>query len=116
MSQVAFSRFLQELRDGRTHSEITAGMAELLAAVRDTGKAGSIILEIKVKPTARGNDVAKVVLTDKVTVKAPKPDRGDDYFFVTDQNNLSRKHPHQQSLDLREATGGRPTELKEAAQ
>jgi hypothetical protein len=116
MTQKAFSLVLQDLRDGRTHSELTVGMKELLAAVRDTGKAGTITLELKVKPTARGNEVSKVVITDKVTIKAPKPERGDDYFFVTDDDNLSRNHPRQHSLDLREAGGGKPTELKEAIQ
>jgi hypothetical protein len=116
MTQRAFSLVLQDIRDGRTHSELTASMEELLTAVRNTGKAGSITLEIKVKPNTRGGDIDRVLVTDKVTTKIPKPERGDDFFFVTDDNNLSRNHPRQHSLDLRTATAGAPTQLKEAIQ
>ena len=112
----AFALLMQDIRDGRTHSEMTASMDELLQAVRNTGKAGTITLEIKVKPASRGSEVDKVMITDKITVKAPKPERGDDFFWVTDDNGLSRNHPRQQNLDLRSATPAAPTHLKEATQ
>lgn len=115
-TQRAFALFMQDIRDGRTHSELTAALDELLAAVRNTGKAGSISLEIKVKPASRGSEVDKVVITDKVTSKIPKPERGDDFFWVTDDNTLSRNHPRQHALDLRQAGTGQPSTLKEAIQ
>jgi hypothetical protein len=116
MSTQAFSLFLQDLRDGRAHSELSAGLADLLAAVKDTGKGGSLTLQVKVKPATRGKDMDKVVVIDNVKVDLPKPERGEDFFFVTDENELSRKHPRQQSLELREVTLAQPTNLKEAAQ
>lgn len=115
MTARAFSLLLQDIRDGRTHSELTNGMDELLQAVRNTGKAGTITLEIKIKPASRGTDCDKVVIADKVTVKAPKPERGDDFFWVTDDNDLSRNHPRQHNLDLRTATSAPPVSLKEAS-
>ena len=93
MTARAFSLLLQDIRDGRTHSELTNGMDELLQAVRNTGKAGTITLEIKIKPASRG----------------------DDFFWVTDDNDLSRNHPRQQHLDLRTATSAAPVSLKEAS-
>lgn len=116
MTQRAFSLVLQDIRDGRTHSELTAKMQELLTAVRNTGKVGTITLEIKVKPNARGGEVDRVIVTDKITAKIPTPERGDDYFFVTEDNNLSRNHPRQHSLDLRDAAGATPSTLKEVTQ
>lgn len=116
MTARAFSMLLQDIRDGRTHSELTAAMDELIQAVRNTAKAGSITLEIKVKPSNRGHEVDRVTVTDKITTKIPKPERGDDFFFVTDDNNLSRNHPRQQALDLRAAPITAPTNLKEAIQ
>lgn len=116
MTQRAFSLVLQDIRDGRTHSELTAALDELLAAVRNTGKAGSITLELKVKPQRAGAEVDKVIVTDKVTTKIPKPERGDDFFWVTDDNNLSRNHPRQHSLDLRAAPTAAPLTFKEATQ
>lgn len=113
MSTQAFAAFLQDLRDGRAHSELSAGLAELLAAVKDTGKGGTLTLKVKVKPGARGKDVDKVIITDTVTVDAPKPERGEDFFWVTEENELSRKHPRQQSLELRDPQASQPVQLKE---
>lgn len=114
MNTQAFAVFLQDLRDGRAHSELSAGLAELLAAVKDTGKGGSLTLQLKIKPATRGKDMDKVVILDNVKVDLPKPERGEDFFFVTDHNELSRKHPRQQSLELREAPAPQPLKLKEA--
>jgi hypothetical protein len=114
MNTQAFAVFLQDLRDGRAHSELSAGLADLLAAVKDTGKGGTLTFSLKVKPGARGKDVDKVIITDNVKVDLPKPERGEDFFWVTDSNELSRKHPRQQSLELREAPAPQPSKLKEA--
>lgn len=116
MSNKAFSVFLQDLRDGRVHAELTAQLGELLAKVKETGKGGSISLKIKIKPAGRGSDVDKVVLSDSVTVDLPESDRGEDFFWLTDSNDLSRNHPRQGHLDLREAPTTQPTTLKEAQQ
>ena len=114
MSAKAFAVFLQDLRDGRAHAELSTTLAELLAAVKETGKAGEITLKLKVKPASRGSDVDKVTITDTVAVKLPKPERGEDFYWLTDDNNLSRNHPRQHSLELREATPPQPQTFKEA--
>lgn len=116
MSNKAFAILLQELRDGRTHTELSVGMDELLAAVAVTGKGGSITLKIDVKPASKGSEVDKVVIVDKITTNLPKPERGNDFYWLTTDNELSRSHPKQTSLDLREAPASKPSTLKEAAQ
>lgn len=115
MSSRAFSIFLQELRDGRTHTELTTQMAALLEKVKETGKGGEITLKLKVKPAGRGSDVDKIVIADSITVTLPKPERGEDFFWLTEENDLSRNHPRQHSLPLREATTPQPTTFKEAS-
>ena len=115
MANKAFAVFLQDLRDGRAHSELSGQLADLLAKVKETGKAGGITLKIKIKPATRGGDVDKVTVSDQITVDLPKPERGDDFFWLTDDNDLSRNHPRQQSLELREASKSQPGPLKEAA-
>ena len=114
MSTQAFGIFIQDVRDGRAHAELSTQLAELLAAVRLTGKGGSLTLKIDVKPAGRGSDVDKVVITDTVTAKVPKPDRGQDFFWLTDTNDLSRNHPRQHTLDLRDASARAPSSFKEA--
>jgi hypothetical protein len=116
MAQKAFAVFLQDLRDGRAHSELSAQLAELLAKVRETGKAGAITFKIKIKPAGRGADVDKVTISDAITVELPKPERGEDFFWLTEDNDLSRNHPKQGSLELRDASQAKPSNLKEATQ
>ncbi|WP_343728497.1 hypothetical protein [Duganella sp.] len=116
MSNKAFAVIVQELRDGRTHSELSTGLNDLLAAVAMTGKGGTVTLKIEVKPASKGSEVDKVMITDKVTVTLPKPERGTDVYWLTSDNELSRSHPRQSSLDLRQAPSAQPTTLKEAIQ
>lgn len=115
MSSRAFAIFLQELRDGRTHTELTTQMAALLEKVKETGKGGEITLKLKVKPAGRGSDVDKIVIADSITVTLPKPERGEDFFWLTEENDLSRNHPRQHSLPLREAATAQPITFKEAS-
>ena len=48
----------------------------------------------------------------------PKPERGEDFYWVTDDNELSRNHPRQASLELRDissiGSNTPPTTFKEA--
>lgn len=110
----AFSVFLQDLRDGRAHAELSSQLAEVLAKVKETGKAGGLTLKIKIKPATRGGDVDKVTISDAITVELPKPERGEDFFWLTDDNDLSRNHPKQGNLELRDATPTKPANFKEA--
>jgi hypothetical protein len=112
MGTKAFAVFLQEVRDGRVHTELSTQLNELLTKVKETGKGGSLKLELKIKPAGRGSDVDKVVITDNVTVSLPKHERGDDFFWLTEENDLSRNHPRQHQLPLRDATTAQPTTLK----
>lgn len=110
----AFAVFLQDLRDGRAHAELSIQLAELIAKVKETGKGGAISLKIKIKPASRGGDVDKVVISDAITIDLPKPERGEDFFWLTDDNDLSRNHPRQASLELRDAAAKQPSKFKEA--
>jgi hypothetical protein len=55
------------------------------------------------------------VIADSVTIKLPNPERGEDFFWLTEENDLSRNHPRQGGLDLREVTPSQPTTFKEAS-
>ena len=112
MSQKAFSHILQDLRDGRVHAELSQQLSELINKVQETGKAGELTLKLKIKPATRGN-VDKIMIADSVTTTLPKPERGEDVFFLTEDNELSRNHPRQASLELREVVTTQPKELKE---
>lgn len=114
MASKAFAVFLQDLRDGRAHSELSSMLGELLAKVKETGKGGAVSLKIKIKPAGRGQDVDKVTISDEIKLDLPKPERGEDFFWLTEDNDLSRNHPKQGSLELREAPAAAPSTFKEA--
>ncbi|MFZ6801961.1 hypothetical protein [Undibacterium sp. Di24W] len=113
MTHKAFALIMQDLRDGRVHAELTQQFGDLIQKVQETGKAGELVLKIKVKPATKGN-VDKVMIADAVSVNMPKPERGEDVFFLTEDNELSRNHPRQGNLELRDATPTAPATLKEA--
>lgn len=92
-----FATFLLEHNKGRTHDELSAKLAELVAAVTETGKAGSLTLTIGLKPQPKV--AGAVVVSDKVAVKAPAGDRAESFFFVdTSNNSLVRNDPNQPAL------------------
>lgn len=116
MGQKAFAVFLQELRDGRAHSELSGQLAELITKVKETGKGGSLTFKIKIKPASRSADVERVTISDAITLDLPQLERGDDVFWITDDLDLTHSHPRQGTLELRDATPAQPANLKEAAQ
>lgn len=111
----AFALILQDLRDGRTHDEMSQQFDQLIAQVQASGKSGTLTLTIKVAPASRAQPVDKVIVQPVVKLNPPKPEVGEDFFWVTDDAELSRNHPKQAALDLREATSNsKPEQFKEA--
>ncbi|WP_037576720.1 hypothetical protein [Phaeacidiphilus oryzae] len=110
-----FADFLIEQAGGRTHTELSEQLHDLISAVTATGKGGALTLRVEVKPLTPG-DATTLTVTDKVTVKIPQGDRPKSVFFVTGDGNLSRNDPRQLAFEsLREVpTTTAPTELKKA--
>lgn len=97
-----FADVLVELSGGRTHTELSEQLHDLIARVRDTGKKGSLTLTITV---SRVKNAAENTLTvsDDVRAKLPAHDRNVSVFFADADGNLSRKDPNQLEFEsLRE--------------
>lgn len=105
-----FAAFLQDLRGGRAHAELTDAFAELIALVAERNKAGTLTFKLTVKPDAG----VQVTVIDEVSVKAPKSTRPVSLFFITDEHGLSREDPRQPKLPLREVPPRDTRDLKEA--
>jgi len=100
----AFSVFIVDLNDGKTHTGLTADLGELLQTVKNTGRAGSMTLKIKVAPASKGSqDVDKITVTADRKLELPKPEQPSDFFWLTDDAEVTRQHPRQHALDLRDA-------------
>ncbi len=94
-----FADFLVEHARGRTHGELSDKLHELVAAVTDTGKAGSLQLTIKIAPMKKtAGDMLTV--SDVVKMTKPQHDRKESIFYVGDDGNLSRTDPNQAQLPL----------------
>ncbi|GFH36588.1 hypothetical protein [Streptomyces pacificus] len=105
-----FAAFLQEQSGGQLHDELSSRLHDLIEAVIETGKAGSLSLKVDVKPIA-GTDGRTLTVTDAVTTKVPRIERPKSIFFVTDDGNLSRTDPRQPVITgLREVE---PTPVKQ---
>ena len=83
-------------------------MAELVQAVSDSGKAGSLTITISVKPATRGGAMH---LTGKYTLKKPAEEPMEALLFATPEGNLVADDPKQSKLDLK-APEEKPKELK----
>lgn len=100
-----FFETLRELRAGKTLEDLSESLSELVTAVTTTGKAGELILKLKVRPPKKIGG-SYVTVEDDVSVKTPKRDRGDTVFFPLADGSLSRQDPQQLGLNLRPVPAG----------
>ena len=98
MTARPFMDLLREHRAGLTHDELTEALNELVGAVVEERKKGTLTIKLTISPKGDGT----VEVADEVTMKAPKRTKGSSLFFVTPDNNLERQDPRQNALPLRE--------------
>jgi hypothetical protein len=102
-----FAAVLQELHRGSIHGELSELLHDLVAAVRDTGKKGTLTLKLDVKPIKPGQ-VDTLEVTAAVTANPPRADTPTTVFFTDQTGNLTREDPDRANqLPLREIMGGR---------
>lgn len=94
----SFADVLREVSGGRAYENANARLAEVVAGVLDSRKAGEITLKLKVTPN--GDNTVKV--TVQTTAKVPEPNIGDSIFFASEDGDLTRDDPRQEKLPLRE--------------
>lgn len=104
-----FNQVLLEIRQGSLHAELSEQLQELVAAVSEHERPGSLTLKITVAPAGRRTQ--QYELADDVSVKLPKPERGSSLFFAL-EGNLSRSDPRQPELPLQEVPAP-PSEIQE---
>ena len=108
-----FEETIVQINNGATVAELSEALGKVVAAVRATGKSGSISLTLKVAPASKGN--GDVLLVESlVKTKLPEAERGMTIFYATDNNLLVRNDPKQQTLPLRVVEfDQQPRELRE---
>lgn len=87
---------LREYRNGRAADLATRKMAELVQAVDDTGKAGTLTITFKVKPE-KGGGSQKTIACD-IKSKPPEVDLPEAVFFSDSEGSLHRSDPQQREM------------------
>lgn len=104
-----FADWLRDQSNGETHDELTEGLNDLIARVRDTGKKGTLVLTVKVSTLKDDNNILHV--TDEIKLNLPEHDRKGSVFYADDENNLVRNDPRQLTFEsLREVPAPRVNE------
>jgi hypothetical protein len=95
-----FSQQLAYINKGTLDAELTEALAEVIKAVRETGKKGAVTLTLNCSMlNTRDENTMKV--TPKVTRTIPELDRADTIMFSTADGDLLRDDPAQTQLDLK---------------
>lgn len=98
---------LSQIKGGAAIHDAAKDLNELVRAVKETNKAGSITIKMTVEPDKTDSTV--VTIQPEVTLKLPKKPRAKGIFYVDEKNyDLTREDPRQLEL-LKE----RQAELKE---
>ncbi|MDB5458121.1 MAG: hypothetical protein JWP92_3706 [Caulobacter sp.] len=93
-----FTILLGQIRKGRVVEELTERLSEVTAAVKETGKAGTLTLKLKISP--RKGDSYQVTMAASVESKIPRDDLPEGVFFITEDGGLVRNDPNQKELAL----------------
>jgi hypothetical protein len=96
-----FAATLQEIAAGDLHARLSEHLQQLVMAVTDTGKKGTLGVTLTVAPIKPGN-VTNLVVSAKTTLKTPEGDEASAVFFTDKAGNLRRDDPNQPTLPLRE--------------
>lgn len=88
---------LRDIRQGAVIDELGEELAELVQAVRETGRRGELTFTLTVRPASKGN-VDVLALEDSVKVKRPKPERGTSIVYAQPDGSLSRRDPRQPEM------------------
>lgn len=96
-----FLATITDMRDGELPDALNDALANVLAAVRVTGRKGSLSLTVTIKPASKGS-VHTLFLSAAIAEKLPKFEHPESIFYANDQGGLSRRDERQPEMtDLR---------------
>jgi hypothetical protein len=93
----SFAAFLCQHARGRSERELSTKLRELVEAVEESGRSGSITYTVTVKPEPKAEHA--MLVSDSIKVKKPELDRPASIFFADEQYRLVRSDPRQLSFE-----------------
>ncbi|MGV9282160.1 hypothetical protein [Streptomyces sp. NPDC003730] len=98
-----FAVFLIQHSRGEAHEQISTEFHELLAAVQEHGRKGSLTIKVVVEPPKGHVDGAPLLIGIDSDVKAPKAIAPPSMYFVDDDGRPTRNDPRQiAAFDVRD--------------
>ncbi|HNE34838.1 MAG TPA: hypothetical protein PK365_20855 [Nitrospira sp.] len=107
-----FTDVIRDIAGGELVDEATTAINNLVTAVDETGKGGSVVVKITVKPNGRGGGVN---VGYDVAAKIPQGEKLTSVMWPTPEGDLLATDPRQKTLDLKtvpDAVATQPAELK----
>lgn len=90
-----FLEFLQGYRRGSLLDRADRDLNELMDAIAETGRGGTLTLTLTVKV----NKAGQIEIAPDVKTKSPRPDLGVGIYFVSDTGRLTRRDPNQMDIE-----------------
>ncbi|HII3714788.1 TPA: hypothetical protein ACY37O_002497 [Pasteurella multocida] len=98
--QTQFSTTLSQLNRGELNDELTEVLANVIKAVRDTRKQGSVTLNLKISMLNTRTE-NQIKITPMVSSKIPELDREESIVFSTADGDVLFDDPNQIKMDLK---------------
>jgi len=105
-----FTDVIRDIAGGELVDEATTAINNLVSAVDETGKGGSLTIKISVKPNGRGGGMN---VGYDVAAKLPQGEKLTSVMWPTPEGDLLASDPRQKSLDLKTVPAAVATQLTE---
>lgn len=112
MDRIPFSQQVAYLEKGALDADATEALAEVVMAVKATGKKGSMTVKLDLRFDEAANAME---ILSKVTTDVPQPNRRKTILFPNNAGELVRDDPDQQPLFGRNRDTAEPNDKEIAA-
>lgn len=96
-----FNLAIARMRGGVINQDLTDKMEEVIKAVRETGKQGTVTLTLKIKKLSAA-DEDRLVISPIVASNVPQEALPDEIVWSTADGDMLLENPTQTALDLAE--------------
>jgi len=98
------------MHSGKVLADLDEAMREVTKHVNESQKKGKLTLTLTIVPNGTGvGETPLFKVEDSVKVTLPKKPRVGQTFFADEENNLTRRNPHQGEIQLVSVDGGKAT-------
>ena len=89
-----FVQMIEKMNGGNTLAALNTELTEVVRAVSETNKQGSLMLKLKISPNGDNG----ITIEEDVATKLPKPSSGKSLFFTDGEGDLLRSDPRQKEM------------------